>query len=95
MGAVRDLADRYTAALFALDPIGATFEGVTAHNREVTDFSPDGVAARTALVHDTLRSLDALDPTEVGDDPLERRCARTQDDEHPGEAPREHHEPRK
>jgi uncharacterized protein (DUF885 family) len=73
VGTIRQLADRFTTSWLALDPTGATFEGVTGHDTEVTDWSPDGIEARTELLRTTLRELAGLDP---GFDPLERRCGR-------------------
>jgi len=45
-----------------LDPIIATSRGVTGHDAEMTDYSPDGQAARTALDRTTLRDLSGLRP---------------------------------
>jgi uncharacterized protein (DUF885 family) len=50
-----------------LDPIIATSRGVTGHDAEMTDYSPDGQAARTALDRTTLRDLSGLRP-ETGRD---------------------------
>ncbi|HEU5302741.1 MAG TPA: DUF885 domain-containing protein [Acidimicrobiia bacterium] len=47
---VAGLADRYVDTVAALDPVAATFEGVPGHETELTDYSPDGIAAR--ITHD-------------------------------------------
>ena len=46
MGAVRDLADRYTDEYLALDPDVATMIGMPGHDGELTDYSPEGWAER-------------------------------------------------
>ncbi len=45
-----------------LDPIVATARGVTGHDAEMTDYSPDGQAARTALDRKTLAELSKIRP---------------------------------
>jgi len=59
---VRELASRYVDRSAALDPILATSRGVTGHDAEMTDYSPDGQAARTALDRETLAELSRLGP---------------------------------
>ena len=48
----------------ALDPIAATMRGVLGHDHEVTDYSPDGVAARTEHDRTTAAAARALDPAD-------------------------------
>lgn len=55
---VDDVADRFVDAHSALDPYEATYAGVAGHDAETTDFSPDGFAARQALITATLAELD-------------------------------------
>ncbi len=45
-----------------LDPILATSRGVTGHDAEMTDYSPDGQAARAALDRKTLAELSQIGP---------------------------------
>jgi len=45
-----------------LDPILATSRGVTGHDAEMTDYSPEGQAARTALDRKTLAELSQIQP---------------------------------
>lgn len=59
------IADRYVADYCALDPVGATFFGVTGHETELTDFGVDGFAARADLARQAVRDLRAIQP---GDD---------------------------
>ena len=43
---VYELADSYVERFAALDPLGATGEGITGHDHEMTDYSPDGIDER-------------------------------------------------
>jgi uncharacterized protein (DUF885 family) len=63
---VHELSDRYVERSAALDPVGATFEGIPGHDDELTDYSPDGIAERLAYSHAVLRELDETPPG--GDD---------------------------
>jgi uncharacterized protein (DUF885 family) len=54
---IYDLSDRYVERYAALDPVAATLEGLTGHDDEMTDFSPDGYEERNE--HDRA-ALDAL-----------------------------------
>ncbi len=58
------LADRYVEAWAAADPLGATESGVAGHEGQLTDFSPDGIAARRDLVRTTLSTLAGTDPVD-------------------------------
>jgi uncharacterized protein (DUF885 family) len=58
---VFDLADHYVERFAALDPLAATGEGITGHDHEMTDYSPDGAAERAELDRATLRALDTVD----------------------------------
>ncbi|MDR2348469.1 MAG: DUF885 domain-containing protein [Bifidobacteriaceae bacterium] len=60
--AVDQLADQHVARLAGLDPIEATHMGVTGHDHELPDYSPDGHGARhdaAKAALDSLRDLDA------------------------------------
>ena len=57
MTAIYDIASEYVDAIAALDPISATGMGVPGHDAEMTDFSPEGVAAHSALRRETLAKL--------------------------------------
>jgi len=48
-----------------LDPIVATSRGVAGHDAEMTDYSPDGPAARAALDRKTVAELSQIHPTEA------------------------------
>jgi uncharacterized protein (DUF885 family) len=64
---VRELASRYVDRSSALDPILATSRGVIGHDAEMTDYSPDGQAARTAHDRETLAELARLRPLTAPD----------------------------
>ncbi|XVQ07537.1 DUF885 domain-containing protein [Spirillospora sp. CA-255316] len=60
MSALDDLADRYVEEFAALDPCSASLMGIAGHDAALTDYGPDGLAARTDLTRRTLAALDAL-----------------------------------
>ena len=64
MGDIHELADRYVDELAALHPTAATFIGVTGHDHELTDLSPDGFAALADHHRRTLAELTALAPAD-------------------------------
>jgi uncharacterized protein (DUF885 family) len=70
MVAVAELADRYVEEMAALDPCAATTMGVTGHDAELTDYGPDGVAARAALLWRTLAELGPA-PGDAAAEPVE------------------------
>ena len=51
------LSDRYIVDSAALDPMLASFWGIPGHDDEMTDYSPEGWAARLELQRTTLRDL--------------------------------------
>src|SRR6266496_2803575 len=55
--AVDHLVDAYLDDYVALDPITATALGISGHETELPDLSPDGLAAVSALRQHTLRAL--------------------------------------
>jgi uncharacterized protein (DUF885 family) len=62
-----ELCDEYVRRSCELDPVAATFRGVTGDFAAGTDYGPQGCAARAALMRDTLRRLDPLVPTGPAD----------------------------
>jgi uncharacterized protein (DUF885 family) len=58
---VYELADTYVERFAALDPLGATGEGITGHDHEMTDYSPAGIDERAEHDRATLRALTAAD----------------------------------
>ncbi|MGH4021250.1 MAG: DUF885 domain-containing protein [Pseudonocardiaceae bacterium] len=62
---VHGICDGYVRDYAVADPIGATFMGVVGHDGEMTDYSPDGFAARAGL---SRRALAAVRAAERSDD---------------------------
>jgi uncharacterized protein (DUF885 family) len=60
--AVDAVAERYLEAFAALDPCAATELGITGHDDDITDYSPDATAARAEAAQSALRQLDAVEP---------------------------------
>ncbi|HEY7136803.1 MAG TPA: DUF885 domain-containing protein [Acidimicrobiia bacterium] len=54
---VFEIADAYVDAFAALDPVEATDYGIAGHEAEMTDYSPEGIDARTELDRSTLDAL--------------------------------------
>lgn len=67
MTAIYELADRYVEAEARLDPCRATLRGLSAGRTEMTDYSPDGIAARDDHTKSTLAELDRLQPVSEDD----------------------------
>ncbi len=55
--AVDGVAERYLETYAALDPCAATEMGVLGHDDDITDYSPDGVAARVDAARAALHEL--------------------------------------
>ena len=62
--AVDAVAERYLNTFAALDPCAATEMGILGHDDDVTDYSPDGVAARVDAARSALRELDGTSPAD-------------------------------
>lgn len=62
--AIDAVAERYLDTYARLDPCAATELGITGHDDDVTDYSPQGVAARAEAARATLRELDGLEPAD-------------------------------
>ncbi|BBX16869.1 DUF885 domain-containing protein [Mycolicibacterium duvalii] len=62
--AVDAVAERYLETLAALDPCAATEMGIRGHDENITDYSPDGVAARADAARNALRELDTVTATD-------------------------------
>ncbi|MDQ1295701.1 MAG: hypothetical protein QG608_3586, partial [Actinomycetota bacterium] len=55
-----EIADAHLTTAAALDPVGATLDGITGHEDRLTDYSPDGHRARTEASTATLQALNGL-----------------------------------
>ncbi|WP_353361320.1 DUF885 family protein, partial [Mycobacterium sp.] len=62
--AVDAIAERYLDTFASLDPCAATEMGVVGHDDDITDYSPDGVAARVDAARSTLRDLEGAGPVD-------------------------------
>jgi uncharacterized protein (DUF885 family) len=56
---VDEIADAYVERSAALDPVGATVNGVAGHDSELTDYSPDAAQERAALARTFAAELEA------------------------------------
>lgn len=54
-------SDRYVADYARLNPIDATFLGITDHDEALTDYSPEGHRARAELTATALRDIEAAE----------------------------------
>jgi uncharacterized protein (DUF885 family) len=61
------LCDEYVFRWAALDPVAAGNDGIDAEFAAATDYSPDGDAARAALIVETLGGLASLRPQDEAD----------------------------
>jgi uncharacterized protein (DUF885 family) len=62
--AVDAVAERYLDTFASLDPCAATEMGIIGHDDDVTDYSPEGVAARVDAARSALRELEATSPVD-------------------------------
>lgn len=62
--AVDALADAFVEEYAAADPVTATFTGISGYDDQMSDYSPEALSERDALVRRTLRVLDGLEPTD-------------------------------
>jgi uncharacterized protein (DUF885 family) len=58
------IADRYVEDYSALDPIAATYFGITGHDHLLTDLSPDGFAERERLTRSALEAARSATTTD-------------------------------
>ncbi len=75
MSDIFELSDQYIVESCTLDPMMATFWGVPGHDDEMTDYSPDGWAARLELQHRTIRNLERMSPAVAAIASPPRSCA--------------------
>jgi uncharacterized protein (DUF885 family) len=64
VGRLDEIADRYVDEWAALEPIGATYVGVAGFDDKLTDYSPEGFAARADLDRRTLAEVDSIEPAD-------------------------------
>ncbi|RSM59878.1 DUF885 domain-containing protein [Kibdelosporangium aridum] len=61
---VHGASERFVDEYATLDPITATYAGLTGYESEMTDFSPDGYRQRTELASRAVREIQALEPAD-------------------------------
>jgi uncharacterized protein (DUF885 family) len=61
--ATYQLCDTYVQEMAALDPVSATSRGILGHDAEMTDYSPEGLAARDELNRRVAAELARLEPS--------------------------------
>ena len=59
---IYELSDAYVERLAQLDPVSATGRGIIGYDDQMTDYSPDGIAARNELDRTTLTRVAELQP---------------------------------
>jgi uncharacterized protein (DUF885 family) len=64
LNAVDAIADRFVEDYVAVDPLTATYVGITGHDSELTDLSPDGFEARRDLTREALTAMQAAEATD-------------------------------
>ena len=65
MSQIFDIADRYVEKVAEMSPFSATYMGITGHDHEMNDFSPDAAEAEAERDRSTLAELES---TPVDDD---------------------------
>jgi uncharacterized protein (DUF885 family) len=65
--AVDAVAERYLETFASLDPCAATEMGILGHDDNITDYSPDGVAARVDAARSALRELESTNAVDEVD----------------------------
>jgi uncharacterized protein (DUF885 family) len=68
VGQIDDLANRYVAEWAPLNPIGATYVGITGYDDRLDDLSPEGFEAQAELTRRTLHDLEVVDPESGAED---------------------------
>ncbi|MGH9179571.1 MAG: DUF885 family protein, partial [Acidimicrobiales bacterium] len=62
LSTVDEVAGAYVEEYAALDPLAATRLGIAGHESDMTDFGPEGVAARAELARRARGRLEAVAP---------------------------------
>jgi uncharacterized protein (DUF885 family) len=61
---VHQICDRFVDDYAAANPIAATMWGIAGHDERLTDYSPEGHAARASLAKNALRELEKTEPAD-------------------------------
>src|SRR5687768_16688256 len=68
MASVHDISNKYVSDYVALDPIIATYLGFEGSDDQLTDFSPEGHAARDELAARALSDITAAQRADASED---------------------------
>ena len=74
MGHIDDIAERYVDEWAPLNPIGATYVGISGYDHRLNDLSPEGYAAVAELDRRTLAQLDLVEPAHEREGSRRRPC---------------------
>ena len=64
---VHEICDRYVDDYAAADPVMATFLGIFGYDDQLTDYSPQGYAARASIARRALEAVEAAEPADDGE----------------------------
>src|SRR5436190_23441478 len=64
---VHQTCDRFVDDFADAHPIAATAWGIAGHEERLTDYSPDGHAARATLAKNALREIEAIEPADASE----------------------------
>ncbi|MFF5988622.1 DUF885 domain-containing protein [Prauserella flavalba] len=64
---VHEICDKFVDDIAAADPVAATMSGVASYDDQLTDYSPEGHAARASLAKRALREIEAATPEDDGE----------------------------
>ena len=67
MASVHEICDRFVDDYAAAHPVAATELGIPGYDGELTDYSPEGHAARAALSRRALEAVRAAEPADAGE----------------------------
>lgn len=65
MASVHEICDQYVEEFAAAHPVAATEWGIPGHEHQLTDYSPEGHAARAALAKRSLDAIRAVEPADA------------------------------
>ncbi|GAA5159956.1 DUF885 domain-containing protein [Amycolatopsis dongchuanensis] len=67
MASVHEISDRFVTEFAAAHPVAATELGIPGYDDQLTDYSPEGHAARAALSRRALAEIEATEPADAGE----------------------------
>ncbi|HVV08686.1 DUF885 domain-containing protein [Amycolatopsis sp.] len=67
MASVHEICDQYVDDFAAAHPVAATEIGIPGHDDQLTDYSPEGHAARASLARRALAAVQAAEPSDASE----------------------------